>query len=347
MSEENQSLEGVLFKHGTLFDLDIGRWMARKKLRADDLLLAPGTEGAMQLGHKILLPKTAMKEIQEIDSKARVYLANRSTTFPIGGGRFVSSHVLTEVLERLREMRTSYLAAVGAMIEKYPDLRNSQIQALDKAEYDLAVEDHKKNPTKENWDRLDSWLSQKYAEHRAMYPTTDDLRQRFRFEWRMFRIEPSSGIEGMSESQAEEMRRAQAQLRQELQGWVREASAEMHKTLGEAALNASDLLAKNGKLDPRNLRPLFEAFEAFRAMDFTGQSSFQNAVSAARASFVRDENGNIDFQRTAETLSAEQAKAAFGQLLGTMGTLAQDAVADEAGVRAIRSSGAFARVVDI
>lgn len=345
--DESASLERVLFRHGTLFDLDIGRWMARKKLRSADLLLDASMEATMQWGHKILLPKEAMKDIQELDSRARAYLANRSVQFPIGGGRFVAAHALTEVIERLRSMREAYHVAVGVLIEKYPELRNAQIVELDKTAYNFAVEEQKKNPTPENWQRLADWLTQEYTEHRSMYPAPDELRRRFRFEWRMFRIDPSSGIEGMNEEQAEEMRRAQNQLRQELQQWVRQASAEMHQTLGAAALNASQLLARNGKLDPRNLRPLFEAFEAFRAMDFTGQSAFQEAVTRARSAFVVDENGAVDFQKTAETLNAESAKAAFNELLGTMGSLAEQAVADEAGVRAIRSSGAFARVVDI
>lgn len=345
-AEPTQYLEGVLFRHGTLFDLDIGRWAAQKRLRTNDLLYAAETSEAFQLGNKQLLPPGALKEVKEVESKARSFLMNRSTPFPIGGGRFVSSHVLTEVLERLNTLKDEYHTAVAGLLFNYPELRNQQIIRLDKAEYDIAVEDHKKNPTSENWERLALWLTHKYEEHRAAYPTLEELATKFTFTWRMFQVEPSSRIEGLTEAQALEMQRAQRQLRGELQIWVMESAATMHKTLGEAALNAKGMLEKNGKLDPRNLRPIFEAFKAFEAMDFTGQSSFRAVVEQARAAFAVDESGAVDYQRTAESVSKDN-KEAFNNLLATMSTLAQQETADAAGVRAIRNSSAFARVVDI
>jgi len=350
MANESGSLENVIFQHGTLFDLDIGRWAAQKRMRANDLLMDGHAVDAFKMGHKRLLPEKADQPIKEIESRARSYLMNRSTPFPIGGGRFVARHILPEVLERLREMQGDYARAVGELVENYDHLREHQIAVLDNAEYRVSVE--KVNATAPDQreavqQELAGWLQQKYAEHRSAYPTRDDLRSRFRFEWRMFNIEPSSGIQGATTEQQEEMIRARESLRQEMNEWVRQATAEMHRTLGEAAMNAHDLLVRNGKLNPKNLKPLFEAFEAFRAMDFTGASEFQAVVDRARAAFVMNPDGTVDYKHSSEEFADEAHRDSFRNLLTEMGRLSQEAVAEEAGIKAIQRSGSFARVVDI
>lgn len=350
MANENGGLESVIFQHGTLFDLDIGRWAAQKRMRANDLLMDGHATDAFKMGHKRLLPEKADQAIKEIESRARSYLTNRSTPFPIGGGRFVARHILSEVLERLKEMQGDYARAVGELVENYDELREHQIRVLDNAEYQISVEKvSATSPDRRDQvqQELGTWLAQKYAEHRQAYPPKDELRRRFRFEWRMFNIEPSSGITGMSDAQQEEMIRAREALRQEMNAWVRQATAEMHRTLGEAAMNAHDLLVRNGKLNPKNLRPLFEAFEAFRAMDFTGASEFQAVVDRARAAFVLNPDGTVDYKNSSEEFEDEAYRNSFRGLLTEMGRLSQEAVAEEAGIRAIQRSGSFARVVEV
>jgi hypothetical protein len=152
----------------------------------------------------------------------------------------------------------------------------------------------------------------------------------------------------MSTLDAQALLRAQQQVRQDLEQWVRQAAVEMHKTLGEAAANAKRLLEKNDKLNPRNIKPLFDAFETFNAIDFTGASTFHQTIERIKQTFGKKKpDGTMDMELTNDEIHASpHGMSEFRQLLGALSTLAVDDVAEQAGIKSLQA-GEFRRVVEV
>lgn len=350
MTTEN-TLSEELFARGALMGLHIGRWTAIKKMSSNDMLLEENEvdSDVIYLGHKKLLPKAATKPLVELEGRARVTLASRSMEFPIAGARFVTYASLPDVVARLSAIKDQWNLEVANLVQKYPALREQQLVMLDRQAQQFVNEELKKVDTetqsyKERQEQLIVWLAEQKKMNQNFYPKVEDLRKKFDFTWRMFTI---SALEGINELDVVEVQEAQERLRADLQDWVRSATASMHKVLGEAAANAKDLLQKNGKLTPRNLTPLFNAFESFISVDFTGKSTFQATIQEIKSKFlVAKPDGTYDMLKVAEGLSNDQRRAEFDGLLATMSELAVDATAEAAGVKSL-GAASFGRHVEL
>jgi len=345
---EEGGITRVLFDTGTLFHLYVGRWTGNKKMTEKDLLLDDVDPQAVYIGHKKLLPREAQEALQSIEGEARRHLGNRSVPFPIGNARYVSYHALRGVLSRLQRYKAQWDAAVNDLLTNYPRFMEEQLARLDKQAEALAAKELSKVApfaVVAKRQELNEWKEAQKAHNRSLYPAVTELRQRFAFEWRMFKMSPLEGVEALSTLDAQALLEEQTRIRADLTRWVSEASVMMHKELGEAAAQAKRLLEENGKLNPRNLRPLFEAFETFNAVNFAGPSQFQATIDAIRQRYLRRTGaGEEDWKLTADTVngSTEEMRA----LLSTISELAVGETADQAGVTTVRA-GSFGRVIDM
>ena len=345
-------LTNILFDKGTLMDLYIGRWAAIKKMQPTDMLMEKVDNDAVYLGHKKLLPKKAMEELVHLEGKARTALSKKSIDFPVGGGRFVYYKALPELLKTLDELKKQWDVEVEKLLADYPNLREQQLKVLEKQAEVWMNSDLDKSPDQAarsiRYNYLQSWLAKQKAENEQLYPSVEELKTKFHFDWRMFKVSALQGLEKMSTLDADELIAAQEKLRADLQKWVTEAATEMHKVLGQAAAQAVSLLDKQGKLNPKNLKPLWDAFETFKAIDFTGQSNFQETIEKVKKDFGVETNGAVDYEKTADKLNySDYAKANLKELLSKMSTLAVDEVAAEAGKEAISKVGEFSRFVEV
>lgn len=341
----------VLFDKGTLLDLYIGRWAGIRRLQPDDMLIENLNQEALYLGHKKLLPKQAMEKLVQLEGKARTTLAKKSLDFPVGGARFVYYKALPEVLLLMKGLKAKWDVAVDELIANYPELRDQQLKVLDEQAERLALEDLKKVPIalqEPHRAKLEAWKLRQRGENESLYPTAQELRMRFPFQWRMFKVSALQGIEELSTLEADELIAAKETLKKDLQEWVKTAATEMHKALGIAAAHANSLLSKQGKLNPKNLKPLFEAFETFKAIDFTGNSEFQGYVDELKAKFGASVNEENDYEKIADMLNdSDFAKENLKSLLAKVGELAVEDVAQKAGAQAISKVGEFSRFVDL
>lgn len=348
-TQSNEPTE-LLFNRGTLMDLFIGKPTFQKKLRPNDILMDGINEDVLYLGHKKLLPKGATEELVTLEGRARRALADRSLQFPISGARFVQYTVLADLLKMLQEFKVEWNQKVDELVRDYPALREDQLANLDRQAEAIMQNELAKLPGQERERRqkeLTEWLHNQKVLNRSLYPKTEDVKGMFRFEWRMFRVSAMSGVEEMSALQQTEIIEAREALRRDLQQWVRRAATEMHRTLGEAALNASSLLEKNGKLTARNMKPLFDAFDSFKAIDFTGASTFQQLVDQIRSQFGVTTGGAVNYELTASNISnTEAGMSQFRELLTQVSNLASEDVAEKAGLAAINQVGEFRRFID-
>lgn len=350
---ETQGLSEALFARGALMGLHIGRWTAVKKMSSNDMLMDEVDSDAIYLGHKKLLPKAATKPLVELEGKARVALASRSMEFPIAGARFVTYAALPAIVERLTEIKNEWNLEVDKLALNYPGLKEQQLLMLQRqAELFVAEElkkhtqnnDHNRKLREDRQAELVLWMAEQQKMNRSFYPKAEELKSKFDFTWRMFTI---SALEGINELDVKEVQEAQDRLRADLQDWVRTASSSMHKALGEAAANAKAMLEKNGKLTPRNLTPLFNSFEQFLSVDFTGKSTFQATIQEIKSKFlVANADGSYNLTAMVEGLGNDTRRAEFDGLLATMSELAVDETAEKAGIRSLHAT-TFGRMVEI
>jgi hypothetical protein len=355
-TQESQPTE-ILFDKGTLFDLFVGKPTFQKKLRSNDVLLEGSiNDDAIYLGHKKLLPKEAMGRLVTLEGLARTALAGRSLEFPLSGARFVYFRALPDLLVRLRSLQRDWNSAVQDLVDNYPELKARQLSILDSQSEDLMMRELAKGPgtpvssqRAERQKELEEWLEMQKLQHRKLYPPVDELPQMFRFTWRMFKVSAVEGLEELNTLQQDELLAAREALRADLQSWVRTATSDMHRALGEAAAQAKNMLEKQGKLNPKNLRPLFEAFETFNAIDFTGSSDWRKQVDDARERFIRrNADGSINFELTSESINGTSfATTEFKNLLNSIGSLALEQTAEEAGRVALAKTKGFARFLEV
>jgi|SRR6267154_403955 len=351
MPDERNELTAALFRRGALMDLHIGRWTAMKKMQPNDLLMGEVDLNTIYLGHKKLLPKKATEKLVEIEGKARTALASKSLEFPLAGARFVTYGTIPDVVDRLRQLKVDWNREIDSLVVDYPTLRETQLALLETQAQRFIQEELRKFgavSTADAWQNrkgeLDEWLKKQRASNLSFYPRdVEELRKKFSFGWRMFQV---SSLDGVDDLDVEEVRAAQDQLRADLQGWVRSAAASMHQALGEAAANARSMLEKNGKLTPRNLQPLFNAFENFLKVDFTGQSTFRATIDTIKQRFlIQNADGSYDLPKMAESMGTEARQAEFGNLLVSMADLAVDETAAKAGINSLRAD--FGRLVEL
>jgi hypothetical protein len=343
----NSNVAQTIFSKGTLFDLDIGRWGAIKKMSANDMLLEDLDKDVLYPGHKKLLPKKATKILVEIEGKARLALAQHSIPFPIAGARFVNFSSLPTVNKKLKALQTEFTAAVEDLVKKYEGLRDGQIQILDEQaskfmQRKLQAISLRSDLTPEVQAQqkavLEEWLCSQNREHRKMYPAVDQLASKYRFSWRVFKLSP---LDQASAVDADALADFQEKYNKDMEEWAKEATKMMHKALGEAAAQAKNMLEKHDKLNPKNLKPLFQAFETFKSVDFTGKSSFQGVIENLKKKY----SGSLE--TTAEAInSTEEGKNEFSELLGAIGQLALEQTAEQAGIDALQNSD-FGRVIDL
>jgi hypothetical protein len=344
----------ILFDRGTLVDLYIGKPTFQRKLKPGSLLLADVIdESVLQLGNKRLMPKDALATHVTLEGQARAALAAKSIEFPISGARFVTYRALPDLIKQMRGLREQWRAATEEFVKKYDDLRKQQLEALDKQTEDLMKKQLELMPPAERNARsieLLEWQDKERAANRELYPDVEDIPTTFHFSWRMFKV---SALEGGDRTRGllsdDDIQQAQEEMKADLRSWVRTAVVEAHKALGAAAKNARDIFERQGKLHPRNLRPIFEAFETFNAIDFTGRSDWRQQVEAAKNKFIqRDAQGNIDLEKTAEGINGTTyATGEFKQLLDSIGSLAVEQTAQEAGLGAIAKVGEFKRLIEV
>jgi predicted CopG family antitoxin len=355
MPQDNEAgpigqVEEVLFDRGTLMDLFIGKPTFQKKLRANDVLLEGVNEDAIYLGHKKLMPKRSMEKFVTIEGRARNMLYDRSLDFPLSGARFVFYAALPEVRRELLALKVEWDAAFRELIDQFDTLKEEQLAILDRQSETLAQNEIAKAKPHEQAakrEAMKNWVEQQKLSIRMLYPKKEELSEMFRFTWRVFKISPLTGLEEMTSMDQEQLIQAREEIQRDLERWIRQASIEMHKTLGEAAANALSMLEKNGKLQPRNMKPLFDAFDTFKAVDFTGASSFQQVIDMIKSQFGRrNVNGEWDFELTTTSINGSPAGMdQFKGLLSKVGSLAIDQTAESAGIEAVKSVGEFRRVI--
>jgi hypothetical protein len=334
----------IVFKKGVLVDLSISRWSALHQMKTDDILLKQLNRKVIYPGHKKLLPEDENYPLQHQEGQIRSFVGSKSMPAPIAGVVFVNYKVLGELLKGLKKMRTEYLKLAQGLYDRYEDVKTKQISVLNEESYKIAIQNGLHNQTLGAAEALTlvAWLDSQRKQHTNLYPAKEDLLAKFDVTWRLFKVNPLGEADAtlLDDEEAAIVIEQQKKLQKDMEDWVKQQAIAMHKKLGQAAAQAQKLLADNGKLNPKNLKPLLKAFDEFQAVDFAG-STFQKYIKDAKAQFFKKD---VSMQDVAEAVNDSQEE--FGKLLDSMADLAVDEVAKKAGA-VVLSSSEFKRIVEV
>jgi len=305
------AIADAVWNSGVLMGVHVSRPQFHVRNRPHDLLRDDMNKEVMDPGFKKMIAPSALKDLASLESKARTCLGNRSVPFKLfSESRFVASSTLPKILKELETIKKEFDAETEKFLVAYPRLKDEALNLLD-AESQKMVDAAllKMDPKLLNQGRLDllEWFDNQSAYNRTLYrrwESDGDLHRHFKMSWSIGRI-TLEGMENLNLTH-DTLVQMQKEYKENMKNWVQEATSSMHQVLGQKAAHVKEMLEKQGKLDPRNVKPFFEALEAFKDLDFTGSSNFRSIVDAIQVRFGVVKNGEFSADLSAAAIAGSQ-----------------------------------------
>lgn len=252
-----------MFKEAALLQLNATCWHTDKKL-PQSMLAEVGNVEFLR-GRKLILPQEATAMIKQVIGKARNYLRKISLPFPINGCVLAPKKLIPEIQEKLENYQWEYNSAVEDFIYWYP-------QTIEEARSSLG----------ELFNSCD-------------YPTREEIKNRFRFQWRYIVIGPSASRvlpPSIYKEEVEKFKNLMEQARLE-------AIAALRREFTYLVANLVDKMSGSDEGKPKRLRDA--AVENLKEFldSFTGRNMFEdeqlaelvrqcgNIISGASANDIR------------------------------------------------------------
>lgn len=300
-----------LFEVGCLVNLKIKMWSARKMLTRADLIRVgydPDKlpEEIVNLGRKLMVPKSELQALTQIEQRARKALERWSVPFGIANAHFVPAPMLPTVECQIEELKEEFFKRVDSFITRFDDL----ITTVRDAHPDF-------------WDKC----------LKGHYPANPKaLRERFQFKWYTFRIAGMGSIEATSAEEVVARQKVQdekeTELRRQMQAEVGEFVGEYVTSMRTEVVRFCELMTAriNGKpygdetdskkLTPKSISCFRNYVDRFRSMNIFGDGEVEKMLVEFRDTFLDSGVAPKDFESAtiknsvARSLEAIRNKAA-------------------------------------
>jgi hypothetical protein len=252
-----------------LMDLDVSVWGAKAPLTPGDLgLEASSVPDDFYLGHRALIDKEIMRQARTREGRGRRILEKYGFAFPIGQTRAVPMAVIPSVEAELAEERKQFEAWVSQFVgTDYPALR-------------------------------DMYIKKHGEEVRKFFPTPEELRSRFGYEWVAIQVSVPTGNDENA-----------AKVRARIETWVDDIA----KALRAAATDTFTKIA--GRLDnlhvapslcDRDLERLRNVVARLRSLNFLDDQAVETNLLSAKKLLDGLTAGEV---RKDEAVAAQMKKA--------------------------------------
>ncbi len=270
-----------LFSVGCLVNLKVGLWSARKMLtRADLVRLGHDPDNLpkeiVNLGRKLLVPKSEIQVLTNIEQRARKTLEKWSTPFGICNAHFVPAKMLPTVDQQIKELQKEFFERVDSFIARFDDLTQMV-----------------KDSYPDFWDKC----------LKGNYPSNPKaLRERFKFDWYTFKIAGMGSIEETTVDEVIAKQKIQTEregeLRLQMQNEVGEFVEEYVTSMRSETIRFCDLMTAriNGqpfgdetdskKLTPKSISCFRNYVDRFRQMNIFGDDKIEKMLSEFRDTFL-------------------------------------------------------------
>jgi len=280
-----------LFEVGCLVNLKIQMWSGRKMLTRDDLVQVgydPDAlpEDIVNLGRKLMVPKSEIQAMTQIEQRTRKSLEKFSVPFGICNAHFVPLTMLPTIEEQVRDLKVEFFSRVDSFISRFDDL------------IDTVRESHP-----DFWDKC----------LKGNYPSNPKrLRELYQFNWYTFKI---AGMGSIEETNVDEMIANQKvqdekenELRKQMQAEVGEFVGEYVTSMRDETVRFCELMTAriNGKpyadeedskkLTPKSIACFRNYVDRFRSMNIFGDGEVEKMLSDFRDNFLDSGIGVKDFE---------------------------------------------------
>ncbi|UCG02564.1 MAG: hypothetical protein JSW11_00945 [Candidatus Heimdallarchaeota archaeon] len=308
MNKENNF---SLFNLGCLVNLRIRMWSGRKMLTRGDLQRIGYDPNKLpsdivNLGRKLMVPKSELHALTHIDQKSRNILEKWSMPFGISNAHFVPAKMLPTVEAQLKELKEEFFEKVDSLIARFDDL----VDTVKQAHPDF-------------WEKC----------LRNHYPANPKaLRSKFQFNWYTFKI---SGIDTKETSVSEAMTEHQLQieknqeLRKQMQEEVNRFVEDYVITMRQETVKFCELVQArvNGTafgdeteskiLTPRSIGCFRKYIDKFKNMNIFGDKEIEKMLDEFKNQFLNSGVGPKDFESSNVKAGVTMALEAIRQKAAT------------------------------
>lgn len=277
MNQTNTALLDVLTREGVLINVSVRYWRGCKKLKPEDLGLAPDdvSDRLISLGHKRLLPKDATADLALIESRAHAIVDANTFPFLNGLGHFLPNPRLGDVTEKLRLLEAEFWRAKDDFVAHYARHRSKAME-----EWRTVANRLVPDP-----ERLVAAIA-------GAFPLVLD--KQFGFDMTLFQIalpeELKTDLVSLADqrqvitARQQAVREAGAKIRSDVETFVAECVASLREqtaTLCEEMLQSIN----SGKTDgvhQKTLNRLVRFIEQFKQMNFANDAAMEQQLEPVR-----------------------------------------------------------------
>ncbi|HQB17592.1 MAG TPA: DUF3150 domain-containing protein [Verrucomicrobiota bacterium] len=268
----------ILTREGVLLNVSVRYWRAHKKLRAEDLGLAPDqvSERLISLGHKRLLPKEATAALALVESRAHALVEANTFPFLNGLAHFVPNAKLGEVTAKLKALETEFWRAKNQFIAQYGPLRDAALE-----EWRVLAGNLADDPARV------------VAAIEAAFPPAPTLERKFGFDTQLFQIAVPERLgldlltlgdqEHLIQARQQAAREAAAKIREQTQRFIAECVTSLRQ---QTAQLCDDMLhsIRTGTtgVHQKTLNRLIRFIDQFKQMNFVGDAEMEQQLETVR-----------------------------------------------------------------
>ena len=283
----------ILTREGVLLNVSVRYWRAHKKLRAEDLGLAPDqvSERLISLGHKRLLPKEATAALALVESRAHALVEANTFPFLNGLAHFVPNAKLGEVTAKLKALETEFWRAKNQFIAQYGPLRDAALE-----EWRVLAGNLADDPARV------------VAAIEAAFPPAPTLERKFGFDTQLFQIAVPERLgldlltlgdqEHLIQARQQAAREAAAKIRQQAESFIAECVTRLREQTQrfiaecvtslrqQTAQLCDDMLhsirAGATGVHQKTLNRLIRFIDQFKQMNFVGDAEMEQQLETVR-----------------------------------------------------------------
>jgi len=282
MQNSNQLLDAVS-QSGVLLNVSVRYWRAAKKLNAEDLGLSESniTESLISLGHKKLVPRSALKDFAIIESRAHALVDESTFSFLGGIARYLPNTKLASVTAKLAVLEHEFHNTYAQFISQYADLRAQALRDWRDAARKLSHE-----PA-----ALVEAISQ-------AFPEVSGMSRYFSFSTQLFQVRVPERVsvglikagkaEAVAKAREAAVSQAQSKIMAGVDEFVRDSVSALRQ---ETAKLCDDMLSSMsaGKTDgvhQKTLNRLTKFIDQFRDLNFAGDKELESYLSQVKRDFL-------------------------------------------------------------
>lgn len=300
-----------LLQEGVIVKVTLRRWRGKARLELDgDLGVPVNGEGQLykdllDIGSKLLLPRTIQKELDSIDSAARQNVERFG--FKTHWGTFIPATAYADWKASDAEYQDKYFAIRDQIVVFYDEIIAGQLDEYAEAARVAFKRRNRLQPGQDLDYRYlpqDRFVEDYMARLRLLIPTKEQIAASFAYEVelayiplpsllaadteRAAEIAVSSEVERRKLAALEAMNREvieQAKAQKELlvDGFLADITRQLRAMIYDAVTAVSDATAKNGYLHPRSMVQLQNLVEQVGRLNFIGDRDADAMVERLRS----------------------------------------------------------------